>query len=337
MKFLRAAIVIVLLAVFSAGALFLTEYMDTTSSDGETIIIQIPEGSAGKSMAKILKENGLIRFEQTFLLRLRSSQYAGKLRSGSFELHKGMCIDDIIAELATGGMTREEKTITLPEGWSVEQMAQRFEDKGFFSAEEFLDEVNNGSFDYDFLKEIPKNNNIKYRLQGFLFPSTYSFFADSTPHDVINIMLREFERQYNAVSAQTNQRSLFEILTEASLIEREAKLDSERPTIAGVIENRLNDKMKLQIDAAVVYAISDGLYDVERVLYRDLEVDSPYNVYKNYGLPVGPICNPGAASIKAAMNPEKHEYFFYHTDETKKDGSHIFTKSFGEHTATMNK
>lgn len=336
MKVVRAISVILLLAVFSFGALFLTEYLDKTSSEGETVILTVPEGATGKTVAALLKEEKLIRFEEVFLLKLRSSEYAGKLRSGSFQLHKGMCIDDIIKELATGGISRKEISVTIPEGWSIEQMALRFEEKGLFSADEFLSEVQNGTFDYDFIKEIPDNNNIKYRLQGFLFPSTYSFFADATPHEVINTMLREFQKQYSSITEKTSSRSLYEIITEASLVEREAKLDSERPTIAGVIENRLKDKMRLQIDAAVVYAISDGLYNVERVLYKDLEVDSPYNVYKNYGLPVGPICSPGIASIKAAMTPEVHDYFFYHTDEKKKDGSHIFTKSFGEHTATMN-
>ena len=102
--------------------------------------------------------------------------------------------------------------------------------------------------------------------------------------------------------------------------------------IAGVIENRLNLDMPLQIDASVVYAISGGMYDVERVLYKDLEVDSGYNTYKNKGLPTGPICNPGIKSIYAAMNPQKHQYLFYHTDTTKNDGSHIFSKTYEEHT-----
>lgn len=338
MKILRIVIVVLLLAAAVFGSLFLTEYLDTKSEDGETVIVTIPDGATGKTMAAILKDNGLIRFKQTFLLRLRSSEYAGRLRSGDFELHHGMCIDDILAELATGGIKREEITVTIPEGFSVEQIAVRLENSGFaFTAQDFLDEVKNGSFDYDFLKEIPDNENIKYRLQGFLFPSTYNYFADATPHDVINMMLREFERQYGLITESSSNRSLYEIVTIASLIEREAKLDNERPIIAGVIENRLADGMRLEIDATVIYAISDGLYDVERVLYRDLEVQSPYNVYRNYGLPVGPICNPGAKSIKAAMNPESHDYFFYHTDEEKKDGSHIFTRSYGEHTATMNR
>lgn len=337
MKAVSIILVIVLLVAAVAGSLFLTEYLDTSSEDGEAVTVVIPEGAAGKTIARVLRENGLIRFDQTFLLKLRGSEYAGRLHSGTFELHKGMCIDDLISALAVGGDARETVTVTVPEGFSVEQLALRLEENGLFSAEDFLDEVNNGDFDFDFLGEIPDNSDIKYRLQGFLFPSTYNFYADSTPRDVINVLLGEFEKQYSSITEKTADHDLFEIVTIASLIERESKLDSERAKIAGVIENRLEDGMRLQIDAAVVYAISDGLYDVDRVLYKDLEVDSPYNVYKNYGLPVGPICNPGLKSIEAAMNPEKHDYLYYRTDDLAGDGSHIFTKTFDEHLAAEGK
>lgn len=334
MKFVRIIAVILLLAAAAAGSLFLTEYLCTESSYGEAVTIEIPDGAAGKDVAQILRDNDLIRFKSAFILRLRTGQYAGKLRSGTFELHKGMCIDDIIKELSTGGTQRETVTFTIPEGFSAEQIAARLESTGLFSAQEFLDEVNNGEFDYDILSSI-SSENVNYRLQGFLFPSTYSVYANATPHDVIDTMLGEFVSRYEKLSGES-ERSVFEIVTIASLVEREAKLDSERATIAGVIENRLAQNMRLQIDAAVVYAISDGLYNVDRVLYKDLEVNSPYNVYKNYGLPVGPICNPGEKSLEAAMNPQSHEYLFYHTDETKQDGSHIFTTTYDEHTSTMN-
>ncbi len=334
-KIIILIIVAALLAAAAAASLFLTEYLDTTSGDGETVTVVIPEGAAGKTVAGILKDNGLIRFKTAFILRLRNSDYAGRLRSGTFVLHKGMCIDDIIESLATGGEQRPTVTLTVPEGFSVEQIAARLEEMGLFTAREFLDEVNNGSFDYEVLSSIPDDGNIKYRLQGFLFPDTYEIYADATPHEVIDTMLGEFVRRYGGMENNSG-RSLFETVTIASLVEREAKVDSERPTIAGVIENRLAIDMRLQVDAAVIYAISDGMYDVDRVLYKDLEVDSPYNIYKNYGLPVGPICNPGEKSLEAAMNPESHEYLFYHTDETKQDGSHIFTSDFSQHTATMN-
>ena len=125
--------------------------------------------------------------------------------------------------------------------------------------------------------------------------------------------------------------SMAEAINRAALIEREAKLDSERTMISGVIDNRLKIGMLLQIDASVVYVISDGLYDVDRVLYKHLEVDSPYNTYKYTGLPAGPICNAGIKSIEAAMTPKEHKYLYYHTDTEKNDGSHIFSETFAQH------
>ncbi len=339
-KIVSVILIVVLLAVLIVGVIMAAEYFDIsfTKSKGlnsGSINIIVPEGSTGSDIGQLLKDNGLIKSKLVFSLRLKNSEYAGKLRSGSFVLAKGMTISEILEELATGGEQRSTMEITIPEGYSVEQIAARLESAGLFTAEEFLDEVNNGEFDYEILSSIPTDGSIKYRLQGFLFPSTYNVYTDSTPHEIIDKMLRQFIVEYDAISGESS-RSPFEIVTIASLVEREAKLDDERPTIAGVIENRLSDGMKLQIDAAVQYVVSDGMYNVTRILYKDLEVESPYNVYLNYGLPAGPICNPGAKSIQAAMAPESHSYLFYHTDEAKGDGSHIFTETFADHQATMN-
>ncbi len=334
----RILIAVAIIIVLAAGAfvgLFLSEYLDTKSDDGTTVVVVVPEGAGGGQIADILKENGLIRMKPAFKLRLSQSGNASKLRSGTFELHKGMCIDDIIQALITGGDQRPTVDITIPEGFSIEMIADRLENMGLFTAQEFLDEAENGEFDYDILESIPDDENIKYRLQGFLFPSTYSVYADATPHEVIDMMLSEFVKRYEGIQSYSGL-SPFEQVTIASLIERESQRDDERAKIAGVIVNRLTRNMPLQIDAAIIYAVSDGKYDMDRVLYSDLEVESPYNVYKNPGLPVGPICSPGEKSLEAAMNPESHEYLFYHTDETKNDGSHIFTKSYDEHLDTMN-
>jgi len=158
------------------------------------------------------------------------------------------------------------------------------------------------------------------------------FGENADAHKIIDTLLAEFEKQYNKVrDLLPDGMDMNEAIIRASLIEREAKLPAERSTISGVIQNRLDIDMRLQIDASVVYAISDGMYDVERVLYKDLEVDSPYNTYKHSGLPAGAICNPGMESIRAAMEPEEHKYLYYHTDTQKNDGSHIFSETFSQH------
>lgn len=327
-------VVILLVLALVLAMPFLQDYMDATSEAGVAVTIEVPEGASAKTIAAVLKENGLIRSERAFLMRVKGSAYNGKLRYGTFHLNSGMCIPDLIEEIATGGAQRASISFTVPEGYSVERIAARAEELGICTADEFLTTLQNDTFSFAYDSEIP-DGDYTYRLQGFLFPSTYSFDVGVSAHDVIARMLKEFETQYEALAGNQTDLSMFEVVTMASLVERESKLDSERATIAGVIKNRIDANRRLEIDASVVYAISDGMYDVTRVLYRDLEVDSPYNTYRVVGLPVGPICNPGAASLAAAQNPQSHTYFYYHTDETKQDGSHIFTETFDEHRATM--
>lgn len=300
---------------------------------GETVTVTIPEGSNTKTIAKALKENKVISNELMFLLAVKTSAYKGKLRYGTFTFSGGMDTEEIIRTLAQEGAKKDTITVTIPEGYSIERIIKKCVESGLSSAEEF-EAAMKAEYDFDFIRKIPEKEGQKYRLQGFLFPSTYEFYQNASAQDVVKTMLAEFEKQYLSVSQ--NWEGVYDVVTKASLIQRESKLASENATIAGVIENRLKAGMRLQIDASVVYAITNGQYDVTRVFNKDLEADSPYNTYKNKGLPVGPICNPGIEAIRGALNPEKHKYLYYHTDETKKDGSHIFTETYDDHKATMN-
>ena len=308
------------------------EYSHTDCGE-ERVTVTIPRGASGAKIANILKENGVIKNELAFRLKLKNSSYKNELNYGEFELKKNMPYNDIIDALRVPSALREGVSVTVPEGYSAEMIAQLFEEKGFCTSNEFLKELSEGEFEYDFIKNIPDTPGVKYKLQGYLFPSTHSFPKDADAHEIIDKLLGEFEKQYSSVLGnQYAPIAMNEAIIRASLIEREAKLDSERETISGVIQNRLDTGMKLQIDATVVYAISDGMYDIDRVLYSDLEIDSPYNTYKNGGLPIGAICNPGIKSITAAMYPESHSYIYYHTDTEKNDGSHIFSETFSQHT-----
>ncbi len=324
-----AAAVIVIFFVLS---MFL-EYTRTTSSD-KNVIVQIPKGASEKKIAQVLKDNGVIDYEITFRLKMKNSPHRGKLNYGKYTLKKDMCLDDIIDALLKPSELAKGIKLTIPEGFSAEMIARRCEALGICTADEFLNELQNGKFNYDFIKDIPETDGVKYKLEGYLFPSTYNFSLEADASKVINTLLGEFEVQYNKVKDMLPEdMDMAEAINRAALIEREAKLDSERTKISGVIDNRLGIDMILQIDASVVYVISDGLYDVDRVLYKDLEVDSPYNTYKHKGLPAGPICNPGLESIRAAMNPQRHKYLYYHTDTKKNDGSHIFSETFSQHTS----
>ncbi|WP_231705755.1 endolytic transglycosylase MltG, partial [Effusibacillus lacus] len=188
-----------------------------------------------------------------------------------------------------------------------------------------------GTFDYEFVRQIPKKPGMRYRLEGYLFPETYEIKQGATEHEIIDRMLKQFDKVVSPdlrEKFKANGLSLHDAVTMASLIEREARVAKERPTISGVIHNRLQQKppMLLQIDATIQYVVGQK----PELLYKDLEVESPYNTYKYEGLPPGPIASPGLDSLKAAASPEKHELFYY---VTKKDGTgeHYFAKTLEEH------
>lgn len=312
---------------------YVLEFSDVVvSNDNSEVVIEIPKGMSSKEIGVLLREKECIKSEYTFYLKLRYSEYLGKLNYGEFKLRKNMSLTEIIETLGKNHYIEETVKITFPEGCSIEQMANLLEEKQIVNKEEFINALSE-EYDYDFIKYIP-DGEYKYKLQGFLFPATYEFKKSVTGYEVVNEMLKTFEKRYSKLT--DDYSNIFEIITRASVIEKEAKLDTERFIISGVISNRIEKDMLLQVDACVVYAVTEGLYNKGSLSYKDLEIDSLYNTYKNKGLPVGAICNPGIVSIEAALNPEENEWLYYHTDEVKKDGSHIFTKSYEEHVATMN-
>ncbi|MBQ3114724.1 MAG: endolytic transglycosylase MltG [Clostridia bacterium] len=292
-------------------------------NNNEAVTVKIAEGESVSIIAQTLKDNGLINSKLLFKLKVDDTD--GYLKPGQYTIKKGTSQKEIIAILKAG--VSENVPVTIPEGYSVEMIAKTLEDAGVCSQNEFLDACNKTDYDFDFLKGInPKGN---YKLQGFLYPNTYYFTLNMQAEQVVKIMLSEFQKQitYNGVTTE----NLYKKVTVASLLQREAKVQSEKPTIAGVIYNRLKIDMLLQIDASVVYGVTDGMYDITAVYNSHLKSNSPYNLYKFKGLPPGPISNPDIQSIVAAQNPQSHDYLYYRTDENKKDGTHIFTKTFNEH------
>lgn len=326
--------VVLVTALIAKAGLMLAEYYDSTSEDKQQVEISIAEGSTVKQIAGQLKEAGIIDSKFVFKRKVAASGY-DSLQYGNFTLDTGMCLEDVILILATQGAQKESFLFVVPEGYSVEQICAKAVENEICTEEEFYQVLDHEDFPYEFIQEIPDDQPYTHKLQGFLFPETYSFDADTDAYILIDTMLAEFDKHYQNLKDIPSDYSFYELMTVAALVERECRLDEERPTIAGVIYNRIQEEMPLQIDASVVYACSNGLYDMKEVLYKDLEVDSPYNTYQNPGMPAGPICNPGIASIKAALLPQRHDYFYYHTDEEKQDGSHIFTETYEEHTSTM--
>lgn len=321
---------------------FVYQFMSDTPSENKVVRdveIEIPQGANTSEIAEILEEAELIENATVFNLKVKFlSEYDGRFRYGTYMLNTGMTEDEIMEVLATQGEQRATITFTIPEGYSVQQIAKKLESEGIISQSDFIDAINNVTYDYPFFDEIPDRN---LRLQGYLFPDTYEIYEDSSAKDIVSRMLSRFDQifieEYYA-RAETLGYTVDEIITLASLIEKEAKMEEERATIAGVMYNRLNMEppMKLQIDATIQYIKSDGDYQPTRVLYADLEIDSLYNTYKYEGIPVGPISNPGQAAIQAALYPESHEYLYYLLID-EETGEHVFNTTLEDHNRDKNK
>lgn len=328
--------VLFLVIGFVVGSIFI-EYNSTGEGIKETVTIDIEQGSGSWDIADKLKEEGLIKYRIAFYLKARSMGASAKLRYGTFTLHRDAGLQTIIEDLTSGGAQKEEQMFTVPEGYTIELIAKKLEKEGICSESEFLKAVE-GDYDYWFLDSIPEDADVTYYLQGFLFPETYAISDEMTAEDIVKVMLDQFDKKFTENMKSKMDalgKTVFEVVIEASIIERETMIDSERVTVAGVIKNRIKKGMRLEMCPTALYPLTEGIYDKTTVTYEDTRVDSPYNTYINKGLPVGPIASPGLLSLEAALNPEEHEYLYYHTDPKKNDGSHIFTKTYNEHLDTQ--
>ena len=329
------AVALIFLIITIFGIFMLMEYTSKGQGSKETVTIEIEQGEGTRDIAAKLQDKGLINHKIVFYLKVRNM--GAILRFGTFEIPKGAGLEHIINTLASGGALKEETMFTVPEGYTIEMIAQKLENEGICSESEFLEAVEQ-DYDYWFIDEIPKGADVKYKLQGFLFPETYAIGEDMTAKDIVNVMLSQFDKQFTEEmlgKVKEQRKTVYDIVIEASIIERETVLDNERAMVAGVIKNRLNINMKLQMCPTALYPITNGIYDKTTVTTEDTKVDSPYNTYENYGLPVGPIANPGLESLKAALEPAEHDYLYYHVDSKKNDGSHIFTKNYQDHLNTQ--
>lgn len=286
---------------------------------GETKIFKVSKGDSAKVIAENLKDTGLIK--NPFLFRLyiflALSQYS--LKPGEYELSSKMPIRDIGDTLVLGGVN--EVIITIPEGFSLKQVENRLVGAGLAKRDELMN--------YKFSKDVPPILSDKPKsvsLEGYLFPDTYRFFKDATLSDVISKMIDNLSNKLTPdlkTAIKNSSYSTYEILTMASLIEKEIPKDSDRSIVAGILWKRLKAGVPLQVDATLVYITGHNeLYEADR------KINSPYNTYLYRGLPKGPIANPGLSTIKAAIFPETSPYWYY---LSTKDNTTIFSKTLEEH------
>ncbi|WP_051271324.1 endolytic transglycosylase MltG [Shimazuella kribbensis] len=329
--FLRILMTLVLLAGWIGLAYYFIDWTLESPSRSKAVQIDIEPDSSLKQIGSILKSKNLIR-EDWFFRYYAAYLQKTKLLAGSYEIKPNENLIGILNKIAIG--KQDLIKVTIPEGKTVNEIADILAKKGF-SKTEFLQAVNrpNNKDLWNFEQEIQKAPTRKYKLEGYLFPSTYQFQKGDTGEAIVNEMVDQFASRMKKLDARNKlSNTKFNIdqwITIASLIEREGQVRSELPIISGVIHNRLRINMILQVDASIIYAYSLNGVVKKRLKSNDKKLNSPYNTYQIKGLPPGPISNPGIEALEAALKPSAHSYLFY---VTKQDGTntHFFSKTYKE-------
>lgn len=308
------------------------------SVDAETgIEITIPRNSSTSDIANILKENGLIEWPSIFKLQSKINGYDGTFMSGKHIVSKELSYDQLMRVLSSNPVS---VNVTIREDLYLGQLVNTLSDKKLIDKESFTKSMNTEKFDYKFIEQIPERED---KLEGYLFPDTYFFDPLSTDREIITKFLDNFDIKFKLdyyARAQELNMTVDQIITLASIIEKEATLPEEKPIISSVFHNRLKSKepslKKLQTDATIQYILYKREGKIKANLTEsDTRIDNPYNTYVYEGLPPGPICNPGLASIEAALYPEEGNQYYYFV--ARGDGSHQFSKTLSEHNAAKKK
>ncbi|WP_372813033.1 endolytic transglycosylase MltG [Paenibacillus sp.] len=296
--------------------------------------VAYPPGTGISELASQLEEKGLIRDARLFTWYLKLKGEGGKFQAGEYELSPGLSKEAIVSLFNRGETVKSAGIrLTVPEGFTLKQTAEKLQQLGVDAqAFEAAAQQFQGSGD-SVASGIPADPHMKVRLEGYLFPETYEWKKDASAQEMIATMVGELDKRLQELPEGWRQAmaerglSFHQMLTLASLVEREVAVEEERALVSGVIHNRLKQNKQLEIDATIQY-----LFDKpkERLFEKDLRIESPYNTYLNKGLPPGPIASPSLASIHAAIYPAETNYLFY---VTKKDGSrtHLFAETFEQH------
>lgn len=302
----------------------------SANEEVKNVSVNIPAGSSTEAIAEILNDNGLIDSTLYFRIIARLNGYDSAFQYGDYTFSTAQSEEDMMEILMTEGAKRETKTFTIVEGLTLSEVAESLASQGMCTEKEFFNALDNTNWGYKFLQDIPTSSERKIKYQGYLAPNTYQVYTDATPVDIIATMFDEMNKIWTDdyyEKAASMGMSVDEIITIASIIEKEVVSPAEQSVVSGVIYNRLNIEMPLQMCSTVMYVLE---VPRDRLYYADLEIESPYNTYRNPGLPIGPIANPGSAAIKAALYPEDNDYIYF---VLKDDGSqtHVFSKNLQDH------
>lgn len=320
--------ILLIIGLLGLGSvLFVPSYL-STSTNVDAVEITVPAGASLMNVSNTLFDKGIIKNKTWFRYKAKEAGIDRKIKPGQYLIASNSTLEDIF-NLLEKGVPDEIIVLTIPEGLTLYEIGEKVESLGFGSKDDFI-QATDKYFDdnsYDFNTE-----ELYFKMEGYLYPDTYHFTEKQTIDDIVirlmGTMNQVFTDEYKN-RAQELDLSIHEILTIASLIEREAQNDGERSAISGVIHNRLKKDMILQIDATVIYGVGEGKEHTSVIYQSQLDKPTPFNSYKVTGLPPGPIASPGKESIKAALYPKEHDYLYY-VLSPEEDG-HVFNKTYEEH------
>ncbi|SFL65056.1 endolytic transglycosylase MltG [Salibacterium qingdaonense] len=329
--------VLVTLAAAAAigGWLYISSSLKPVDEDSEEqVSVEIPIGSNASDIGSILEDADVIKNGTVFQYYVRYKNEQG-FQAGMYELSPSMNIDSIIDQLKEGTMMKEASfSFTVPEGTWYEDIVQTMAEAGPHDVEEIKTKLADEEYlnqlieEYDALTETVLNEEIRYPLEGYLFPATYEFVDENASiEEIAARMIEQTEEIMVEFSEQVEESdyTFHELLTLASIVEREARQKEDRPKIAGVLFNRLEEGMRLEVDPTVSYAMGEHNYMTSS---EDLQTDSPFNTYQHTGIPPGPIASPGRSSLKAVMNPEDNNYLFFYA---RPGGEVIYNEKYEDH------
>ena len=290
---------------------------------GENILITVEPGMTNADIATLLQNKKMINSPVFFRLQSKFARMERSLQAGEYEIVSGMSNWEII-DLFSKGQVRH-KTLTIPEGYTIEQIAKKIEESGLGSAEEFKKAAKDYA-PYSYMET--SNNNVIFKAEGFVYPSTYYLSPGSSEKEILAIMVKEFDTQLTEdirQKAKDKNMSIRDLVNLASLVEKEAVFPEERPVIAGVFLKRLQIQMPLQSDTTIQYIL--GVQKKE-ISIADTKIDSPYNTYLYAELPPGPIASPSISTINAVLDPKQTNYLYFVADL---EGHHHFTETYQDH------
>ncbi len=329
-------LVIIIGGTAIGGYLYVNSALKPVDPDNtKPVKVEIPIGSGVTSIGNILEEEGIVKNSTIFKYYVKFNNESG-FQAGSYDLTPSMTLNEIVNSLKTGKVMRKaEFKITIPEGLQLDQIAELIADKSPYKKEEIVDKLNDKKWLEQLKQEYPAlitdeilKKEIKRPLEGYLYPATYPFYEKKPSLEAILMKMiaqtNEVLAQYEGAMAD-REYTAHELLTLSSLIEEEATEKADRGKISSVFYNRIEEGMPLQTDPTVLYALGKHK---KRTVYKDLEVDSPYNTYKVKGLPPGPIANAGVSSIEAALEPEDTEYYYFLASA---NGSVYYSETLEEH------